>query len=119
MMKTTTMKVFLVFFIFVTTSGTAILAPTTRYSKETRSKINCVIEKISSRTIFIARKRNLKIASYSTIHRARRLVSPDQVLTISGPEPEIFNGTHAISTTAFKLSLNNLPGIFIPPRSSL
>ncbi len=119
MMKTTTMKLVLVFFIFVTTSGTAVLAPSTRYSNETRSKINCVIEKISSRTVFIARKSNLKKASYSTIHRARRPVSPDQVLTIAGPESEIFNGNNAVSMTAFKLSLNNLPDIFIPPRTSL
>jgi hypothetical protein len=113
------MKTTLVFFILALAANTTVLASTARYSQTTRSKINSVSDKASSRTIYTGCKSNLKIVLLSSIHRTRKLLTPDEVIIITGPISMTFNGIRTGSIQISKTSSNNLPGIFIPPRTSL
>jgi late competence protein required for DNA uptake (superfamily II DNA/RNA helicase) len=119
MLKVRVVKIILIFLIFAVTTNTPVLASTAKNSQITRSKINYVSNKASSRTIFTGCKSNLKIVSLSSTHHTNKLLIPDDVIIIESPTSMIFNSISAVLIQTPKKPLNNPSDIFIPPRASL
>ncbi len=110
------MKTTFVFLILAVTTNTAVIASTARCSQTTRSKINSVSNKASSRTVGENNKSNLRTLSYSSTHHTKKLLTPDEVIIITSPTSMTFNGIRTGSIQISKISSNNLSDIFIPPK---
>ena len=60
-----------------------------------------------------------RVQKIKSVHSARKLLTPDDVMTIARPTSKAFSSIRAVSIQIFKPSSNNLSDIFIPPRTSL
>ncbi len=136
MMKTTMMLIVLVFLILMHTPNTAPLASKTRCRPLCHS-ITGIYKSLSLRCMMNLRLKppgqghrsgsidysivheQTRIQKIIFIHCTRKLLTPDEIVIIASLSRKTLNGVGIVPINSLKLSSNNLPDIFITPRTFL